>query len=1203
MMESVCGSAHIRVLVIPASDNWPRSKFLSYVDRLRSVLEVRLVDITPIADSHFNPQRFPQGKLFFDIQTNLQDESSMLFLYDFEPYRKTFVVIGLCEGSPVEEDAKERLHILEQKYPNSISHCLIYEDSFREKGAFCNVFGFGTSTETIMCDVGRIFLQALSHYYSSYKHVTLRSPGAIGGNSVVKTTFVCKPVNSVKRLSGSLESNSSMGKKSSMKNGAISASSGSDKSQQRAKARQLKILANFQLLAGQYIDSLANFSEAASIAHKIHDYLWLGSSLEGVAISMILLSYLNVQFQIPAIVTLMCPSKSITASTNTSPSQRSSTSSNGNTTFGSHQSPRSSNSGVASTPFNSNETLLGNVLKAINDKILHYYELSLSHSIEYTPQVVYCQNLLRILRFMCECSTGSFLSESVLNSVVLGISQNYERCESMDPCLYSKMEIYQLSNRFFELQLKYLDISMQIRLYLGLASIYKVLEFSRKRAFVIRKLLSSLLTHLDQVPWCSEYDILVDDILETYDIKSWTPESNTSDAREIKWFTLQKNVLMLLINVAQKTNKNDDVIRFSKWAITRYSHLLTQIEEANLVKSILAPAENSKEKVEYWDPFILRKVRLIKTDHDKEIPIRKVIENGKTIDLNDDQVFNPFKDANLAAVERPQNWCNTFLVSETAELSFSVQNPFKCNLEITSLSFCDEDAKIMKLLTNDITNESPIIVKPGNIRTIHYPIVFINETTSIYKITHLKIGVFQLPAREYPICQLEQINPAFDQRADLGEYCFSVIQEQPQLEVLSSSLPNYSCMALEGSKKQFTLKIHNSSLSKAANYLMISSTTNVEKQLKHDYWRNTMADELHDTELQLKLLHENFIRVLNLPTEVKPNEVLNIDIEIDITNATLELEQFEIIFTYGCRGEDNSVAFIKQLSIPFNITIKRSVEITNMEIISLHEELPDSIHIDWIRYVKQECAEHDLTFSDFALMLLDVRNSWINKTTLRLGYDSFKADEHVLGTYHSRRLIIPIKKIGFDTKFEKKPIPAIVTGRQFVHSGLTKGQEQELRIKFWCREYILSRLKCQWEINSDIGSVDFRSFIPKLDDSFINIIYRGGRTPYKLELTTPKSKVSIGEEISIQANIDSGELTSINKYISVQFQFFERRTGKPIPESNKILLYNGTLTKSINLKTSNKIELKVMPIERGEYEFQSHIVGTETTAYYFLHVI
>lgn len=1204
-MESICIPAQIRVLIVPATDHWTKDKFLKRVGKLRSTPHVKLVDITPVDDAHFNPQGFPQGSLLFDIQTDIQDESSMMFLYDFEPYRKTFVAVGLCEVSQDKKDSKLLLEVLKNKYSNSICHCLIYEDIKYEEKGLDNVFSFKQSSKTIMCDIGRCFLQSVSHYYRSYKHVTLRSPGAIGAVGICKTMFSDKvPNTSSKKITSKIEKIGVSLKKKSLKSGLIVSSSMSDKSQQKLKGRKLKILANFQLLSGQYTDALVNFSEASSIAHRIHDHLWLGSSLEGVALTMILLSNLSISFQIPSIILSLCPMKTYTINngSNSGRSSVSSCSNNGSNMQSTFQSPRNSG-GSFNLQLNSNDIVLAFLLRGIYEKVIHYFDSSLSHSVEYTPQLVYCQTLLRVLKFMTQCNKNVSQVDTFFRKIVLDVQQKSNYKKPGGGLVFSKFEIYQLSSKVFDLQFKNFDIPTQINIYMELASINKDLEFTRKRGFLLRTIFVKLLSLPDRSIWAENFDQLVDDLIDIYGISSWKPEENVKDSMRMKWAVLQKSLLILLIDAFENSDQRHKLMKFLNWAITRYSHMLTKMEQSKIIRLIIKISKlNSELYIQYWDPFLVRSVSLLRLDNSVEYPTKFPAETENRSVINAEQVFNPFKILGSKNSNKPALENNVFFVSEDAQIDCTFQNPFKVDLEITSIALCDEDCKVLRLLSKDVSIEEPFVVKPGNMRTYHGKVVFIDRTFPICEITHLMLGVFQLPQKRFQICASEQTSVLVTSRIIPGSCSVLVIQEQPHLQFISSDLPNNSCMLLIGMKKSFRFKLHNISLSKSVNYLEFSTITNVEKELNDDYWKNLLPDELYNIELQLQYLKKEFITIKKIPNELKPNELAELEVHLNGTQVPINLNQVELIVKYGSKEEDGSIAYFKTSSITFNISLRSLIEVTRVHVLSLHSQIPDKLNVDWADYLRTKMSQTDMHPSDFSLMLLDIRNSWASQVSLTLSYADFKKNIFLLEAHNTRKVVVPVNNLNYDPQLQAKDIPIIFGNRQFVHSGLPENEIKDLCHRFWCREHILSNLNCDWKLNSDSGIVNFRTFIPKLENPAITTLTREAMSPYNLYFDVFKTKISVGSEVELIANIKSKDYSTHSNIVFLQFQFFERCTRRPIPNMNEVLIYNGILTNLVHLGNENKAILKLTAIAKGEFEIHAHILDTNITAFTIVHV-
>lgn len=75
-----------------------------------------------------------------------------------------------------------------------------------------------------------------------------------------------------------------------------------------------------------------------------------------------------------------------------------------------------------------------------------------------------------------------------------------------------------------------------------------------------------------------------------------------------------------------------------------------------------------------------------------------------------------------------------------------------------------------------------------------------------------------------------------------------------------------------------------------------------------------------------------------------------------------------------------------------------------------------------------------------------------------------------------------------------------------------------MRQKFWCREHIISKLKCNWKLTTDqsvTGSVDFNKFIEKFDHKMVYTIYPG-RLFYGVQLLLDEPKVKVGEIINLK---------------------------------------------------------------------------------------
>ncbi|CAM9011183.1 unnamed protein product [Wickerhamomyces anomalus] len=384
------------------------------------------------------------------------------FLHDFEPFRKTFVVIGITDDPNCSNDDIIKLSKL---YKSSITHTAIVFSSKSENESNGGKIFYQSKTniETILCDITRNFLNDLAAYLSSFQHITLRSPGTIGSNDRIKTMETKK-----KRISSGSSLSLSLGDSSNPK---LSLSSSTERRQSKVKGRQLKILGNLYLLAGKYNNALKEFNDAVPLLRTCSDYLWLGSTLEGIGVCLVMLTFLGVPYQMPSSLnsvlhtTLTIPTPSSTPAS----TPRNSMAINGNSATPSSDISR------FSTP---------ELIHHLTVKVLYYYEISQNDHEDYVPQLVYCESILRFVKFMCVVNIGGGFNNSTIDHIVRG-KKFYPKLQNS---LFDKMDILKFSNKILTVQLKDMDILSQAKIYSSLASIYGDLNLLRKEKFYFKDL-------------------------------------------------------------------------------------------------------------------------------------------------------------------------------------------------------------------------------------------------------------------------------------------------------------------------------------------------------------------------------------------------------------------------------------------------------------------------------------------------------------------------------------------------------------------------------------------------------------------------------------------------------------------------------------------------------------------------------------------
>lgn len=747
--------ARVKVLVVPVN-GCPIANYNQYLDIIRSTYEVRLLDVSPMPECHyFNPQTFPTGRVMFDFASSYPEDEA-IFLHDFEPFRKTFVVLGIGKFSGDNTNNIEAT--LKKQYPSSIVHNCIFFDTPKDQieklsppsdhSAKLTFYHQGstdsyTAIETLMCDVTKNFLASLDKYASSYLNITLRSPV-----SITDSHILTKTINQAqKRLSS--------GGSSTFK---VSASSPIDiksKAQQKHTGRQAKLMGSFYLLAGKTSDALQHFIEAIVNLKKSDDYLWLGSALDGLGVASVMLQFLNVPYQLnnPILLPALQISRSKLQSMNSDAATRkvSSESNNKTSNRNSVLSPRNSNGSIAS--FNSSlltvpsSTDLSSIpipefIKLLSLKILQVYQSSTLDYENTVPDIVYVEYILRTIKFM----VCVYLSHRDVDDILLEAIIRSEKAPATETATnyFTKGEILSQIDKVFFLQLVDMSFIDQCRIYSCLASVYSDLGLKRKRAFILRILLVALLPKFEseiveskKISDLSSLESvrrIFNELFSIYGINTQTESTAKSASRHASdWISLQLELLNTCVRILEATNDYPYLVKVASLLLTRYTHCLTTEDQISLkdkIESIINISDRENLGIEafYWDPFLVRRVKYVSNkskcslipfnDYEKssnDVGLVDSTANNLSSTSNGAFIFNPF-DKGQASSFSSINKDKLLIMDDVYQLKVSLQNPFDFEIELTNLSIATEGEVSVQTLhqfTKPIITSTPQALSPS----------------------------------------------------------------------------------------------------------------------------------------------------------------------------------------------------------------------------------------------------------------------------------------------------------------------------------------------------------------------------------------------------------------------------------------------------------------------------------------------------------
>lgn len=128
-------------------------------------------------------------------------------------------------------------------------------------------------------------------------------------------------------------------------------------------------------------------------------------------------------------------------------------------------------------------------LPELTNTILRYYSRSQSTPEESVPQIVYCETILRFTNLLAVTRLNGGWNPASLSSVVRGTFTG----KNITPDSPSVSAITSWLNRAYSTDLRAMPVLAQCNMYSGIASIYSNVNLLRKRSFIIRELLLTII--------------------------------------------------------------------------------------------------------------------------------------------------------------------------------------------------------------------------------------------------------------------------------------------------------------------------------------------------------------------------------------------------------------------------------------------------------------------------------------------------------------------------------------------------------------------------------------------------------------------------------------------------------------------------------------------------------------------------------------
>ncbi|PYH98888.1 hypercellular protein HypA [Aspergillus ellipticus CBS 707.79] len=509
----------------------------------------------------FSPLAFPTGMILYDLSYSVPP-TSHLELFPFEIFREPLVIIAIADGAELSESVRkdgpgsatdqpptpgeleqlrQELETVKESNPRALVHQLLIFD-YDGVNKLTNGPGEvlwiprpqaskATTMKTVLCDITSLFLSELDEFAKTiqtipsiesprlsswgphrgpdirprptdrlFHRMTLpahlpSSPNGVSdspsssnqgspspGDHETPTTFdeITRSIQVANR-SNSLGKVNSLppSKEHSRDRMSVSGMSATDRTKNRIRGRTGVVVGTLFLQAGRWPDALKELVEAASNARASSDYVWHAKALESILLCLLMFAWAGMDFQIPPVC---YPVADKSSKLSYSSSLDSSVSSPGNRIISLQN--------------------LSNLLPDLANNILNLYNRAANITDDSLPQLVFSETVIRLARLLAAaCIRDGALDDTALKHVVMN--------ESLPPLLrperprgltiLKKSEIANFLFRALPLSPNSdLPPTDAIPIIIGVVSVLNVLDLPRKKAFMLRELVSIMVPALVQ---------------------------------------------------------------------------------------------------------------------------------------------------------------------------------------------------------------------------------------------------------------------------------------------------------------------------------------------------------------------------------------------------------------------------------------------------------------------------------------------------------------------------------------------------------------------------------------------------------------------------------------------------------------------------------------------------------------------------------
>ncbi|KAL1953103.1 hypothetical protein VTO42DRAFT_3583 [Malbranchea cinnamomea] len=261
----------------------------------------------------------------------------------------------------------------------------------------------------------------------------------------------------------------------------IGSLSTTDRANARVSGRLKVVVGTLYLQAGIWPDAIKELVEGATVTRAGSDYIWHAKALESIILCLLMLGWAGMDFQIPQICYPAVDKSSL------KPASGAETYTSGRPNFESH---------VASL------RSLAKLLPDVSAHILNLYTRATNITDEPLPQVLFSETVIRLARLLSIIyARDGFLDDEGLQHIVSSKPLTTNNCahRPKGDMTLSKTEITSFLFRALPSSpTSDIPVTDSVPILAGMASVLSILGLDRKRAFILKEMVSVLIPGLVQ---------------------------------------------------------------------------------------------------------------------------------------------------------------------------------------------------------------------------------------------------------------------------------------------------------------------------------------------------------------------------------------------------------------------------------------------------------------------------------------------------------------------------------------------------------------------------------------------------------------------------------------------------------------------------------------------------------------------------------